>query len=705
MARIKICFLWHMHQPFYRHLETGQYRLPWVRMHALKDYYGMVRILEEFPAIRQTFNLVPSLVEQLDEYASGRAVEPYWQLALKQAELLTHDEKELLLHISFRANEERMIERYPRYAELWDKARHASQIPGQTTAEFTSGMLRDLQVLSQLAWFDEEYLANDPDVRALCEKQREFTLDDQATLGRKQQELLGKVLNTYRNAAERKQIEISTSAFFHPILPLLCDSNIADVSHPYVALPPRFRYPEDASTQITQAKTFIEDKFGFAVNGMWPPEGAVSDEVLSRFAQAGIRWTATDDTVLKQTLGHDLSGAETYQPYLWKNRSEQVNVLFRDHRLSERIAVSYPRMAPEEAADHFIREVHKGCDQMLESGRDATVTIVLDGENVWEQYLENGRPFLRALYSRITSDAKLEAVTIAEALADAEPASLDHIFPGSWIEGNFDIWIGSEEDNRAWELLLEARRRLEEASRNRAADTALDLVRRELSIAEGSDWFWWYGPEHSAEGRAEFDALFRDHLAHVYKLLGEQIPAKLSHTLLNPQLPQHRGPGGMIQPTIDGKQTSLTEWLTAGVYRGDHTSGPLHSLRPPIRELRYGTDGQNLFLWLGVGDASHRMDRVELNVEIRNSAHEQFSIRIANGSAGLAVDTGLPQGAVQAALEDAFEIRVSLAALRAKLGSQMSVRVEAFNEGLPIGALPVYGELELKQTAVAAYSF
>jgi hypothetical protein len=224
-------------------------------------------------------------------------------------------------------------------------------------------------------------------------------------------------------------------------------------------------------------------------------------------------------------------------------------------------------------------------------------------------------------------------------------------------------------------------------------------------IAEGSDWCWWYGPEHSADSRGEFDHLFRSHLANVYRSLGDPVPAELGQSFLKPQQPQHRGPAGMIQPVIDGRQTSHAEWANAGRYRAAHTSGPMHSQRPPIRELLYGSDGQNLFLWLGQGEAKQKFDGVDLNIQLRNRLGELFSIRLCQSSRGIAISSSLADGAVQAALEEAYEIRVSLAALHSKPGSPLFMKVDVWIDGLPVGSLPSYGELELRATAMAAYTF
>src|SRR5712664_4827539 len=244
MPRIHLCFLWHMHQPFYKDLISGEYRLPWTRMHGLKDYYGMAKILDEFPRVHQTFNLVPSMLVQIEEYASGVAKDPFLAAALKPAEDLTETEQGFLLQHSFHADPERMIYRYPRYGELYDAWQASNRNVERGRRAFGKQAFRDLQVLSQLAWFDEEFLEHDPEVLALSQKGSHFSLEDQAVAARKQREILALVLPAYQCLAETGQIEISTTPYYHPILPLVCDSDIARASHPGVALPSRFRYPQ-----------------------------------------------------------------------------------------------------------------------------------------------------------------------------------------------------------------------------------------------------------------------------------------------------------------------------------------------------------------------------------------------------------------------------------------------------------------------------
>src|SRR5262249_34788831 len=279
MPQIHLCFLWHMHQPFYKDLGSGEYKLPWTRMHALKDYYGMVRILEEFPEIHQTFNLVPSMMVQVAEYAAGTAADPFLQMALKPAESLSDSERGFLLRHSFYSDRHRTISPDPRYGELFD-AWHAQKNSGSRSL-FGAQELRDLQMWSQLAWFDEEFQEHDPEIAEWIRRGRNFTLADQRRMGEKQREIVGRVLPEYQKLAATGQVEISTTPYYHPILPLLCDSDIAGVSHPGVPLPPRFRHPQDARRQLALAREYITQNFGAAPTGLWPSEGSVSDEALS----------------------------------------------------------------------------------------------------------------------------------------------------------------------------------------------------------------------------------------------------------------------------------------------------------------------------------------------------------------------------------------------------------------------------------------
>jgi alpha-amylase/alpha-mannosidase (GH57 family) len=665
MPQTYLCFVWHMHQPVYKDLATGEYRLPWTRLHALKDYYGMVKLLGEFPTVHQTFNLVPTMVEQIQEYASGAAADPFLRRALAPAESLSQSERDWMLRYFFQASD-RVLHRHPRYGELFNAWQASGRNPAQARTLFGDQEIRDLQVLSQLAWFDEEFLAHDPEVRALVEKGRDYSLEDQALMGRKQLEILGRVVPAWQEVAASGQIEISTTPFYHPILPLICDSDVASISHPGVTLPTRFRYPQDARWQLTTARNFIEREFGHAPAGLWPSEGSVSDEVLGLAAESGFAWIASDSGVLARTLHKTATPDLTYGSYLWWQGERSIRVLFRDHLLSDLIGFTYSRMDASEAAEHFLQQIRDNCQPMLDQGRDVLVPIILDGENAWEHYHENGRPFLRELYGRIAAEPAMIALTVSEALSRLESQRLDNIFPGSWINANFDVWIGAEEDNRAWEFLLRARQTYSEHADGVPEDRR-KLAYEELLIAEGSDWCWWYGPEHQSDNRGDFDQLYRGHLAGVYKALGQPVPPELDRPILiacNIEVHQH--PTSFIHPVIDGDVTSDLEWIGAGHYRVDNRSGSMHSAASLIEDLYYGTDGTNLYL---------RIDPAT------GADFTAIDLRTA--------DRSLP---LQYAFHGAVEARVSLSSLEP--GDTLRFQLVFTRNGLPVETVPQYGWIE-----------
>ncbi len=687
MPHTYLVFVWHMHQPFYKDLATGEYQLPWTRMHALKDYYGMAAMLEEFPQLHQTFNLVPSMLVQIEEYARGIARDPFLRVALKPAEELTPQEQEFLLKYFFQAEPGRVIHRYPRYGELYEQWRAAHGHYAALARQFGPQGLRDLQVLSQLAWFDEIILATDPEVRALVAKQRNYSLDDQALMGRKQREICGMVLPVYQKLAAAGQIELSVTPFYHPILPLLCDSSIASVAQPTASLPRRFHYPQDARRQMVDAIDYAERHFGSKPAGMWPSEGSVSDQALALAADLGVKWMATDNGVLGATLQTLAGVRETYRPYLWKRDGREMRMIFRDHFLSDLIGFVYSRMDARDAAHHFLDRVRDNARHLHAEGRDALVPVILDGENAWEHYHLSGRPFLKELYRLISESGDLSAVTVSEAIELVPADEIGHIHPGSWINANFDVWIGHEEDNQAWEFLLDARETYDRVvnSEEGAALTQRqkDLAFEELLIAEGSDWCWWYGPHHHSENRPEFDKLFRDHLAHFYRALNLAPPEALSRPILRVAVPAfQQQPSGAITPIIDGDVSSYFEWLGSGVYSQDNRQGAMHGRTTYIQEIRYGSDGEHWFL------------RVDLE-ECDASAE----IRVNTRSEGRGCEMrfpldGPPPPGTRAAFGRIFEMAAPLELMGAHAEKPLGFQLSLWRDGLPLEAAPVQGWIE-----------
>ncbi len=688
-----------MHQPFYKDLLSGEYKLPWTRLHALKDYYGMVRILEEFPEIKQTFNLVPSMMVQVEEYASGKARDPFLEVALKPAESLTADEHAFLLKNFFHAHVSRMIYRYPRYGELYEAWTAQSRVPGAKSV-FGVQEFRDLQVLSQLAWFDEEFQEHDSEVRGLVEKGRQFSLEDQALMGRKQIEILGLVIPTYKRLAASGQIEISTTPFYHPILPLLCNSDIASTAHPNVPLPRGFRYPEDARHQLQMAREYTERVFGVAPVGLWPSEGSVSDEVFHLAAECGFEWAATDNGVLDRTLGRSSGVDGTYRPYSWRQGNNKMQVIFRDHLLSDLIGFVYSGMDAGDAARDFLGRIRGNSRGILDSGRDALVPIILDGENAWEYYDRNGRPFFRELYRGILADPGMCAITVREAFTRIHADPLDHIFPGSWINANFDVWIGAEEDNKAWEFLLAARQTYDLAKT--ATPDQRALAYEELLIAEGSDWCWWYGPEHDSANRVEFDQLFRSHIANVYRALGQMPPEDISRSILKASISEsHADPSGPISPVIDGLVSSYFEWMGAGIYRVDARSGSMHGKRFLVRELHYGADAGKLYFRTDFHDGTDDLlASLDARLTLRRHGFESecsLAVHLEKGKVSLK-DSNFDAKDVEFNFQTILEIAIPLKSIGVESLESVQFLSSFWHGGLPIDALPQQGWLSISRS-------
>jgi alpha-amylase/alpha-mannosidase (GH57 family) len=399
-------------------------------------------------------------------------------------------------------------------------------------------------------------------------------------------------------------VELSTSPFFHPILPLLCDTDVYMRTHPGARRPRRpFRHPDDAADQLTRAVSYHQALFGTAPAGTWPSEGSVSDAMVPLVAAAGLRWMATDELILARTLGlsftRDNQGRveqpeRLYTPYRVRVGDASVSCLFRDHVLSDLIGFTYSGWGADAAADDFVRRlVDSGRRYAERGGRgEPVIPIILDGENAWEHFEGGGRPFLRALYQRLSTHPELRTVTMAEACA--EPAEeLTSIFPGSWIDANFSIWIGHADDQRAWSQLADARDALDFAGAAEGAAAA----REEVLIAEGSDWFWWYGDDHSSAHDAEFDDLFRRHLRNVYRLLNRPVPDELyvPNRSTDRAVAAQIDPTGRIAPTIDGELTSYFEWLGAGSYEAHDVAGAMHKSERtatggPVHRLRLRRD-------------------------------------------------------------------------------------------------------------------
>jgi alpha-amylase/alpha-mannosidase (GH57 family) len=719
MNRINLAVLWHMHQPQYRDPETGKYVLPWTRLHATKDYYGMIKLFEEFPKFHATVNMVPSLCLQLEEYASGKFDEPWFNLAFKNAEQLAREDKSEILARAFQVNLERLLTKWPRFVELHEWSRGAGG--AQALITFTARDWRDLQLLSQLAWMDEEWLAKDEVVSRLANRGKDYSEKDKEALKKKIIELVGLVLPAHRGAAQRGQVELSTTPFYHPILPLICDSDIARVANPGTPLPRRaFRRPEDAREQLRRAKEYHEKIFGMKPVGLWPSEGSVSDQTLAIAAEEGFQWFGTDEGVLGRTLnvgffrdGHGIpaNAERMYQPLRVQMASTGITGLFRDHHLSDLIGFVYSRMdSKAAAADLHGKLRHLG--ESVKSDKPLTICLFLDGENAWEYYAGNGREFLREFYRRISDDTDFRALTASETIAAARDVPTSGgIFPGSWINANFDVWIGDKEDVSAWDLLWDAResyaRGLDANEQGHTDAPTMDELaeaKESLLAAEGSDWCWWYGPEHSTANDAEFDALYRKHLTGIYVALGQVAPEELAKPIKRqPERAYQLWPSTFLKVKVDGLDSSYFEWLGSGVYSPERRGGAMHGRIFYLKELRYGFEKDRFVLRVDCfAEALAELEDPEFRIVFGGKEETTVVVNLERGRMKeFAIEKGRvcllnPETIVTAGFVRILEVAVTREVVDLTGLNKFRLGVALWHGGLPIDVLPAEGYLDVQ---------
>ena len=549
-----IAWLWHQHQPLYRDpaapAPSGSYRYPWVRLHAIRDYYSMAAFAAEHD-VHVTINLTPVLLRQIDDYLYGGATDTALELTRRPAEKLTRAEIEDLLSTFFDADWHRQVYVHRRYRELFEQRTSGARLSRQD--------IRDLQMWFNLAWFGHEFrtgqvaliTGESVNVQRFVAQQREFSHDDVMAMIDEQYKILRAIVPIHRELQASGQIEVSTTPLFHPILPLLIDTDRARVDRPGTSLPTQFAHPEDAAAQIALATEDYAARFGSSPSGMWPAEAAVSTEAVEMMRRERITWTATDAGVLARSgrWGYPTSEPDVLcQPYRASDDTMPVALFFRDTDLSDGIGFRYGRYAnPQEAVDDFVRTLETRFLNRLRDDADRLLTIALDGENAWGGYPDDGRPFLRTLYRWLANGPRVKTVTFSEYVRgnaergiDAHPANtLARVYDlatGSWIDEpgstsgvDLGTWIGEPEENLAWNLLGTTRHAYAAAPGDASG---IERARQSLFAAEGSDWYWWFGSDQESRNDATFDELFRGHLRGVYEALDVEVPAVLDDSIV-----------------------------------------------------------------------------------------------------------------------------------------------------------------------------
>ena len=559
-----VVLCWHMHQPSYQDLRNGQFLFPWVYLHTIKDYSDMAAHLEQEPGARAVVNFAPVLLEQIEIYlvqierwrhGAGEIGDPL--LAALVADQLPATGTPAFLGLMekcLRANSDRIIGRYPafkRLAELADIYRKKPELQRYISSRFLS----DLLVWYHLGWMGETIRRENLCIQSLQEKGHQFTMDDRRALLDVIYEVLSGIGPRYRHLAGKGQVELSVSPYTHAMLPLLLELESAREAMPDITLPVHSNYPggsERAGWQLQQAKAVFQRFFGVEPSGCWASEGGLSQATLELLDSEGFRWTASGDSVIHNSLHRereenpDLPDYGIHQPYTFGDAA--INVFFRDDGLSDLIGFTYADWHAEDAVGDLVHHMENIAKHATHGARQV-ISIIMDGENAWEYYPENGFHFLNELYRVLAKHPSLKLTTYSDLVTHpvTEAIPLPHLVAGSWIYGTFSTWIGDPDKNRAWDLLCEAKIHYDRAMDNGSLNAEQkESATKQLAICEGSDWFWWFGDYNPAQIVSDFEHLYRRHLVNLYEVIGYPAPPSVFQ-----QLSQGSGEparGGAMRP-------------------------------------------------------------------------------------------------------------------------------------------------------------
>mgnify|MGYP002629423003 CR=1 FL=1 len=564
-----------MHQPDYRDA-SGVMQMPWVFLHAIKDYYDMPWMMARHENVKATFNITSPIIEQLKlYYTTPHESDRFLSIWLKDPSYLQEDDRNWLIKLCKSTQFDTMVKPFERYVELYNQE------------HFNNSELVDLEVVFMLAWCGVFLRENNALVKELMEKKRNYNDDDKSALLDELSRFVSGIFTYYSQLHNEGIITISTTPLNHPILPLLMDMQNAVRANPNTKIPKDYRsLADDALLQVQKAQELFLDTFGYEADGFWPAEGAVDESSVKLLSSCGVKWIATDEEILFKSLNsHDRNAL--YSPYDYNG----MRIGFRDHFLSDLIGFTYRHQDAFSAANHFMSELKK----IQNRDKNASVFVILDGENAWEFFQNNAFDFFDALYGSLAESSWCNTVSMDE--VKLLPAKqLSYIAPGSWIHGSFNTWVGHSEKTRGWELIYLTKRdyyhhldSLDESKK--------DKISEHFLAAECSDWFWWYGDDHFTEFGAEFDELFRSHLISVYDLMNINPPADLFLPIIKDRSVKNfwLKPQSDIHPTINGKHDSFFEWIGCGVVDESKLFSTMDKMRGPIKKILYGQDDEKIY--------------------------------------------------------------------------------------------------------------
>ena len=638
--KLSIAFYWHMHQPVYQLTPDGDYLMPWVRLHAVKDYLDMVEILNKFKRLKLNFNLVPVLLDCIIDYAENEMHDIHSKLTITPIEMLSDDAKLFIINNFFDANYQSMILPYDEYNKLYHKIQTN---PDAGIDIFSDQEYSDLMALFNLAWIDPIYKTKYPELKKLDKKGKNYTLEDRINIIEIQRDIMKQIIPAYKKYLDKDRIEITTSPYYHPILPILLDNK--SIKKTTENAPQVLKTYLDGKMQTKMALDRIEEIFGKRPRGIWPSEHCVSPKTLYMLTTLGVDWTISDEGILSDSInfefirdfkGHLEDPYHLMKSYDYKIKNKNLKIIFRDSTIPNLISFEYPNHNPIAAANDLYDRIKVIQSKLLSSpDNNHLLTIAMDGENCWENYLEDGLSFLKTLYTLIEDDETLETVLISEYL-DKETGHkpLAKISSGSWINRNFKLWIDEPLKNLAWNYLKRVRDDFSKYVKKHPLNPHIKDAKKELFICEGSDWFWWYGEPNDSGRDNIFDYIFREHLKNIYLYLGLNVPGYLDEPLTSAFTKPSRYPKGEFTPAIDGNIDD-DSWLNAGCI--DIPDGPVLKDSKFFDRICYGYDKNNFYLRFYLNkyifeDPDLKLRTYQMYIYMRNShkKHSLSPVRLIN---------------------------------------------------------------------------
>ena len=634
--KLSIAFYWHMHQPTYQLASNGDYLMPWVRLHAIKDYLDMVEILSKFKNLKLNFNIVPLLLDSIIDYAERDIHDIHSRLTVTPVDELSDDAKLFILHNFFDANYRTMIYPSEEYHRLYQKIQ---ENPDADINIFSNQEYSDLMALFNLAWFDPIYKTKYPELKKLYKKGKNYTDEDRIKIIEIQRDIMKKIIPTYRKYLEEGRIEVSTSPYYHPILPILLDSD--DIKKDFT-----LNTNSDAKLQTQFAMDRIEELLGKRPRGIWPSEQCIDSKTLDLLASIGVDWTISDEGILSDSLnfefirdfrGHLEDPFHLVKSYNYKSKdNNNIKIIFRDGTIPNLISFEYPNHNPIAAANDLYDRI-KVIQSKLLSSPDThhLLTIAMDGENCWENYMEDGISFLKALYTLIEEDETIETTLISDFIDKKKHhKQLEKIGSGSWINKSFKLWIDEPLKNLAWIYLKRVRDDFTAFVNKNPDNKYIPYAMREIYICEGSDWYWWYGEPNDSGRDNIFDYIFREHLKNVYLYLGLPVPEYLDEPLTTVYTKPSRYPKGEFTPALDASRED-DSWLNAGCI--DIPDGPVLKDSKLFDRICFGYDKENFYLRFYLNkyileneDLLKRTYQMYIYTRNANKKHSLSPIRLIN---------------------------------------------------------------------------